>query len=532
MPREKRPTRTSFGFMGRMGEVPGVICDHFETRDHLRAGSDPPIFFLSHVHNDHLVGMNSLGRYILRESRQWNNKDITVYGTQQSKDMLLAMSQEERIAVGKIMKPIDIEDPMILYLSSGITLRVTAIDAEHCPGSVMFLFESSDRRTVLYTGDFRYCSRNRLPKSLQEIAGNIDAVYLDTTFAEPKYFKRIPPREESIAATVEVLLKHTRFVMAQEDTGWCVQAACPLHPMDIWFSRGTGYGYETYMMGISDLLSKVCGHRHLIHVESNVFERYRTMPNFQSYLTKDSSKATLHACCQQRCPRLAQRDKYVEIITSTIFFAHSRNMMPPRGALMREEGTIHVAFSMHCDMLELLHFIKHLRPNRVHPCVVPYGGRSKREVTELFAPYCSTARANSPHKTVPATRPLGQYNMAKVQAAAEFLAEKALGAGHHERKKQRTLTDSQPNVTAGRSSRDPKTTVAMRSSAPSGTTNFVALNFGFSQSTTSAVVQAPRVFRNSLKGAPVSPATAKNRGGCSEQRFRELMHLFSTSPQQ
>lgn len=37
---------------------------------------------------------------------------------------------------------------------SDVRLSVTAIPAGHCPGSIMLLFEQSDKR-VLYTGDFR-----------------------------------------------------------------------------------------------------------------------------------------------------------------------------------------------------------------------------------------------------------------------------------------------------------------------------------------------------------------------------------------
>lgn len=33
-------------------------------------------------------------------------------------------------------------------------LSVTAIPAGHCPGSIMLLFETDDKR-ILYTGDFR-----------------------------------------------------------------------------------------------------------------------------------------------------------------------------------------------------------------------------------------------------------------------------------------------------------------------------------------------------------------------------------------
>ena len=50
------------------------------------------------------------------------------------------------------------------YTLMEMMLKVTAVPANHCPGSVMFLFERLDglkhstnvARRILYTGDFRF----------------------------------------------------------------------------------------------------------------------------------------------------------------------------------------------------------------------------------------------------------------------------------------------------------------------------------------------------------------------------------------
>lgn len=44
--------------------------------------------------------------------------------------------------------------PTEIELMPGNTIRVTLFDANHCPGSVMFLIEG-DGKAILYTGDIR-----------------------------------------------------------------------------------------------------------------------------------------------------------------------------------------------------------------------------------------------------------------------------------------------------------------------------------------------------------------------------------------
>ena len=76
-------------------------------------------------------------------------------------------------------------------------LRVMAIPVNHCPGSVMFRFETlnssgdSVTRRILYTGDFRFedqplTSLVGLHSATMLRPLDIDEMYLDTTFCHPK----------------------------------------------------------------------------------------------------------------------------------------------------------------------------------------------------------------------------------------------------------------------------------------------------------------------------------------------------------
>lgn len=60
------------------------------------------------------------------------------------------------------------------------TMTVTLLDAHHCPGAVMFLFEGYFGR-ILCTGDFRFH-----PSMIDEFRGRqIDVAYVDNTYCTP-----------------------------------------------------------------------------------------------------------------------------------------------------------------------------------------------------------------------------------------------------------------------------------------------------------------------------------------------------------
>ncbi|DBA87437.1 TPA: hypothetical protein ACH3X1_004479 [Trebouxia sp. C0004] len=75
---------------------------------------------------------------------------------------------------------------------AGIT--VTFVDAHHCPGAVMILFEAPGRLPLLHTGDCRCHAGMQEEECLQRVRGGVDLV-LDTTYCQPQY---IFPRQEEV----------------------------------------------------------------------------------------------------------------------------------------------------------------------------------------------------------------------------------------------------------------------------------------------------------------------------------------------
>ncbi|CAH8266079.1 unnamed protein product [Arabidopsis lyrata] len=78
-------------------------------------------------------------------------------------------------------------------------IDVTCFDANHCPGSIMILFEPTNGKAVLHTGDFRYSEE----MSDWLIGSQINSLILDTTYCNPQY--DFPKQEAVIQFVVEAI---------------------------------------------------------------------------------------------------------------------------------------------------------------------------------------------------------------------------------------------------------------------------------------------------------------------------------------
>jgi DNA cross-link repair 1A protein len=104
----------------------------------------------------------------------------------------------------KYLHPLPMNEPTVIF-SKDKAVKVTLLDANHCPGAVMFLFEIGNRR-ILHVGDFRWNQTIMLDipqiRALSTMNPRLDELYLDTTYCNPKY--ELPTQEEAIAAAIDV----------------------------------------------------------------------------------------------------------------------------------------------------------------------------------------------------------------------------------------------------------------------------------------------------------------------------------------
>ncbi|ODV94612.1 hypothetical protein PACTADRAFT_50483 [Pachysolen tannophilus NRRL Y-2460] len=166
--------------------------DAFNYRKH----DDIVNYFLSHFHSDHYMGI----------TKNWSNGII--YCSNITKKLLILKFKVNE----EIIKSLEFDVP---YQIPDTDIQVTLIDANHCPGSGIFLFK--DVKTnfkILHCGDFRI-NKEMISKLL--CYGKINRCYLDTTYLNPTY--DFPKQEDVISITS----KFTNALVSGEYSGRKIQ---------------------------------------------------------------------------------------------------------------------------------------------------------------------------------------------------------------------------------------------------------------------------------------------------------------------
>lgn len=253
-------------FGGKVKEFPDIRIDYF------RASSEqsrPPLaFFLSHVHSDHLAGLESCKspfiycspatREILLRLEKYPHRMNFAKG-------ILETRKQTYRHLNKLLKPIPLETPTVIELAPGQTVRVTLFDANHCVGAVMFLIEGGGR-AILYSGDIRseqwwVESLKRRPLLLQYLSHpnqeplkRLDCVYLDTTFCDKSDpYQHFPSKRDGL---VELLGKVSKY---PQNT---------LFYFDSWT-----FGYEDVWQTLSSFLDSQ------VHLDDYRFGLYMALAN-------------------------------------------------------------------------------------------------------------------------------------------------------------------------------------------------------------------------------------------------------------
>ncbi|KAJ7781839.1 DNA cross-link repair protein pso2/snm1 [Mycena maculata] len=169
--------------------------------DAFRYGCIPGVtaYFLTHAHSDHYTNLSS----------SWKHGPI--YCSEGTANLIIHLLSVDK----KWVHPLPMDVATVVPNTGGV--HVTLIEANHCPGSCLFLFEgpqtvhagdstfkspyvgSSKTFRYLHCGDFRASPQHALHPAVK--GKHLDHVYLDTTYLDPKY--SFPPQPLVISACAE-----------------------------------------------------------------------------------------------------------------------------------------------------------------------------------------------------------------------------------------------------------------------------------------------------------------------------------------
>lgn len=247
--------------------------------------------------------------------------------------------------------------------------EVFLVDANHCPGAVQFLFKipvqscNGKFERYVHTGDFRYCNSMKLDPMLNAFVG-ADAVFLDTTYCNPKYV--FPSQEEAIDYIVGVI----------ESSGVEHEGSF----------KSVLFLVATYVIGKEKILMEIARRcQRKIHVESRKSLVLRVLGHGDGVFTEDESSTDIHVVgwnvlgetwpfFRPNFVRIQEimnekgYSKVVGFVPTGWSYEVKRNKFSVR---KKDSFEIHlVPYSEHSNYDELREYVKFLKPK----CVIPTVG--------------------------------------------------------------------------------------------------------------------------------------------------------------
>ncbi|KAH8346113.1 hypothetical protein KR067_005596, partial [Drosophila pandora] len=281
-------------------------------------------YFLTHYHADHYIGLTKKFSHPLYMS------PITARLVR-----LFIKVDEEYI------HEIDVDETIMVD-----NVEVTAIEANHCPGAVMFFFKLSSGECILHTGDFRACSEmESLPLFWNHT--NIDLLYLDTTYLNKNY--NFCHQSESVDRAL-----HLVGAFMEKNPFKRILIVCGSYVI----------GKEKIWLALAEAFSLK------VWTESNRSDAISCLgwDDLQVVLTDDPTKANLHVIPMAKIsyPSLVEyfsqfEDQY-DMLLGIRPSGWEKNSKPSFG---KKISTIGIEYSEHSSYKELERFVRFLKPKRV-----------------------------------------------------------------------------------------------------------------------------------------------------------------------
>lgn len=246
----------------------------------------------------------------------------------------------------------------VLPLNKRITVagvNLTCFDANHCPGSIIILFEPPNGKAILHTGDFRFSSEMANNPVLQ--SSHINTLILDTTYCNPRY--DFPNQEIVIQFVIEA-----------------IQAEA-FNPKTLFLIGSYTIGKERLFTEVARLLQKKI---FVGAAKLQILKHLELPQEIMPWLTANEAESHIHVVPMwtlasfKRLKHLSSQyanrfDLIVAFCPTGWAFGKGRKKTPGRrwqqGTIIRYE----VPYSEHSSFTELREFVRFISPEHIVPSV-------------------------------------------------------------------------------------------------------------------------------------------------------------------
>ncbi|KDR81002.1 hypothetical protein GALMADRAFT_153374 [Galerina marginata CBS 339.88] len=380
-----------------------IRVDDFASSTSLDPEDSPLLHLLTHTHSDHINGLSAKS-FGLKVYCSYDAKEMLLRHEVYAERELLALElRADKIRTYSHLKvdplvqpdgrryyngsrdllhPLPLHTPTRIELNGTESVVVTLLDANHCPGAVMFLIEG-DRGVVLHTGDFR-----AEPWFLESITRNpflqpyISPKLEDHIADDSK--KNVTP---AVSKTLEAIYLDTASVMSPLEIPTKESATSGLIELMKLFPESVYFFINSWTWGYEDILKAIArAFQSRIHVDRYKHSIYHHMsdPFLGLITTQDPSSTRFHACERfHRCSFVAvENDSTYSNAISTmgkrVIYVNPVTMGTATWSAYLEDtqsrlrsgeqiNNLLIPLSRHSTFPELREFVKLFRPKRVVP---------------------------------------------------------------------------------------------------------------------------------------------------------------------
>ncbi|CAN7026160.1 unnamed protein product [Brassica rapa subsp. trilocularis] len=307
-------------------------------------------YFLTHFHADHYIGL----------TKAWSHGPIYC-SSLTSRLLRLSLSVNP-----SFIHPLELD---VEYTINGV--KVTLIEANHCPGAALIHLRLLDGTCYLHTGDFRASKQMQTHPLL--FNRRVHVLYLDTTYCNPRY--KFPSKEDVLSYVVRITKEFLRK-----------------QPRTLIVVGSYSIGKECVYLAIAKALG--------VKVFANASRR-RILESFgwddiSKSLCTDGKATCLHVLPMSalKFERLDEhlkvyREQYGAVLafrptgwTYSEKVGEHLDMIRPTS---RGKVTIYgVPYSEHSSFTELREFVQFLRPDKIIPTVNISNAESREKMQSCF----------------------------------------------------------------------------------------------------------------------------------------------------